>query len=584
MGVATDCRRGNTSNSNSNSNNSNIKSSSKHITMISGWITTAVVVLVASLYADAAISVPTATVACTQTGFTPLFTQDFPTASEVIGWEVDIGGVSHGDAACSASHANVASDGDASETLTGTDFTVGGTASAEIPYTIGGTPVCGGTLAYSTDTNEIEYIVAVDITVTETLRGVVNRQLKYVFELKCHLVRAPDPVTSSAQWTIIDALVTTSGGTNEADTFTFPIEMNMYTDNARGTTHDAAFTMQMGQNLHLRLSETAPDSNFKFITQDCWSTPDAAHAHGTRDNFFVNMCPVDSTTTFVDVNTDGSDSDFDINIEAFFFDGSKASAIYFHCQVLICKQGDSAGACVQQTTAGCAGGKRKRRDIVRGGPIETRTLTSKQHIILDNTEILTPECAENAVWDRSTKQCAANNIMEVKGVYLDIPWKEELANTSSKAFKDFAQEKAYQIFALLQLSEEADRILGVKVVGARQGSVILDVQIVYAPTMAPAEAFTTFKKAIHNPPIKAQRVVNILNIRRDKVVEYIDIAHEPLTDVNKMIIIVLVVVLVAVLFISGLVIFKLRQIRRVPSPVVVGQVKSFENPTLECVS
>merc|ERR1712183_579012 len=453
---------------------------------------------------------------------TPLFTQAFPDASEVIGWEVDIGGVSHGDAACSASHANVASASHASETLTGTDFTVGGTGSAEIPYTISDTPVCGGTLAYNAgDASEIEYIVAVDITVTETLRGVINRQLKYVFELKCHLVRAPNPVTSSEEWTILDALVTTSGGTNEADTFTFPIEMNMYTDNDRGTTHDAAFTKQMGENLHLRLSETAPDSNFN------------------------------------------------INIEAFFFNGAKASAIYFHCQVLICKQTDSDGTCVQQTNVGCAGGKRKRRDIVRGGPIETRTLTSKQHIILDNTEILTPECAENAVWDRSTKQCAANNIMEVKGVYLDIPWKEELANTSSKAFKDFAQEKAYQIFALLQLSEEADRILGVKVVGARQGSVILDVQIVYAPTMAPPEAFTTFKKAIHNPPIKAQRVVNILNIRRDKVIEYIDVAHEPLTDVNKMIIIVLVVVLVAVLFISGLVIFKLRQIRRVPSPVVV---------------
>jgi len=551
--------------------------------MICGWITTALVVLVASVYVEAAISLPTATVSCAQTGFTPVFTQDFPDAGEVIGFEVDIGGVGT-DAACSASHAQVTADGHASETLAGGDFSIGG-AGAEIPFTVGGTPVCGGTLAYNTAGTEIEYIVAVDITVTETLRGVVNRQLRYAYELKCHLVRSPDPVTSGVAWTIIDALVETAGGTNQADTFTFPIVMNLYTDAGRGTTHDSTFTMQMGQDLHLRLSEQAPTSDFKFITQSCWSTPDAAHAHATRDDFFSNMCPVDSTTTFTDVATDGSDSDFDISIEAFFFDGSKASAIYFHCQVLICKQGDSAGTCVQQTNAGCAaGGKRKRRDIVRGGPIETRTLTSKQHIVLDDTAIIVPECGENAVWDRTTQSCKADNIMEVKGVYLDIPWKEELANTSSKAFKDFAQEKAYQIFALLQLSEEADRILGVKVVGARQGSVIVDVQIVYAPTMEPAEAFTTFKKAIHNPPIKAQRVVNILNIRRDKVVEYVNVAHEPLTDVNKMIIIVLVVVLVAVLFISGLIIFKLRQIRRVPSPVVVGQVKSFENPTLECVS
>ena len=50
--------------------------------------------------------------------------------------------------------------------------------------------------------------------------------------------------------------------------------------------------------------------------------------------------------------------------------------------------------------------------------------------------------------------------MEVKGVYLNQPWKHEYYNTTSTEFKQMAAEKAYQLFSLLQLHDDGDNILG----------------------------------------------------------------------------------------------------------------------------
>jgi len=129
-------------------------------------------------------------------------------------------------------------------------------------------------------------------------------------------------------------------------------------------------------------------------------------------------------------------------------------------------------------------------------------------------------------------------------------------------------------------------------VAAHRGSVVLDIQVIYRPTVNSNQAFQIFKKAIHEVPPRstAQRIINILQVHGGKVIDYIDVV--PLkttaqnTDFDKMILIVLVVVLGAVVFISAAVFLKVRHTRRAPA-VVTGspaQVKNFENPTLEYVS
>jgi len=226
---------------------------------------------------------------------------------------------------------------------------------------------------------------------------------------------------------------------------------------------------------------------------------------------------------------------------------------------------------------------------VDSGVIEKRTLTSKQHIILVNGAIFTPECDTNEVYDRETKRCTQKNVMQIDGIYLDVPWKEEFGNTSSKAFKEMAQEKAYQLYGLMQMSGDGDNILGVKVVGARKGSVVLNVQIVYRSTVDASQAFEIVKSAIQNPPTaRASRIVEILNIRREKIIEVVEISPKAAQgDVDKMTLIVLIVVLAAVVFIAGVVALKFRSMRRAPAATATftpAQVKGVVNPTLETVS
>jgi len=535
---------------------------------------------------------PSATLACTPTGFSPTFTFS-EEVGETIGFEVHIGTVS------------VASGAPCNAEITSVDSTTPGTAGAdtitiaqlnsgtEIPY-LDATPApsCQGTFDNAADGNTIDYKTNVDIVVTETIRSTIKRQKRFNFELKCHLTRDVNQNTATQNWQVDATLTETAGGVDKATAFTFPVDFDFYTDNGRGTVQSSSpFTVTQGTNLWIRLKEATDNSLFKFTTERCWATPDSSPTHATQDVFFNAECPVDQTVTFVD-KTDASPN-FDLNIKAFFFSGEQSTAIYFHCDIFICKQDDTSTVnCVQNLNAACTAVSqaRKRRDVATGGPVETRRLSSKQYVLLPETEIVVPECPANSVYDRENKKCSSNNVVQVKGVYLDLPWNQDLANTSSKAFKNFALEKEYQLYALLQLSDDADNILGVKVVGARQGSVVLDVQIVYKSTIDSSQAFDTFKKAIQDPAptSRASRIINILNVKREKVIELVEVApRQAVGDVDKMTLIVLVVVLAAVVFIAGVVALKVRQVRRAPAATATfgaPQVKSFDNPTLETVS
>ena len=56
--------------------------------------------------------------------------------------------------------------------------------------------------------------------------------------------------------------------------------------------------------------------------------------------------------------------------------------------------------------------------------------------------------------------CGSENVVQVNGVYLDVPWDEEFANTSSKVFKQMAAQRAYQLFSLVQIQDNTGSILG----------------------------------------------------------------------------------------------------------------------------
>ena len=56
--------------------------------------------------------------------------------------------------------------------------------------------------------------------------------------------------------------------------------------------------------------------------------------------------------------------------------------------------------------------------------------------------------------------CDSANVVQANGVYLDVAWDNQFANTSSKGFKQMAAQRAYQLFSLVQIQDDTRTILG----------------------------------------------------------------------------------------------------------------------------
>ena len=204
--------------------------------MVSGamWYSTALVVamLLAATTVKATIdTAPTGTVQCTQSGFSPTFGKAFE-SGKAIGYEIFIGGVAttttSSGTPCYFSVASI-TDATTGVSVDVTDLNSGN----EIAYMDGANPACGGTLANSGDGSTIDYKVDVDIVVTETHRSTIQRQLRYPFELKCSVTRDVNENTGTESWTVSTNLVDTAGVSDQATAFTFPIDFNFYTTDAR---------------------------------------------------------------------------------------------------------------------------------------------------------------------------------------------------------------------------------------------------------------------------------------------------------------------------------------------------------------
>jgi len=274
---------------------------------------------------------------------------------------------------------------------------------------------------------------------------------------------------------------------------------------------------------------------------------------------------------------------YTFSIQAFFFSINKDLAIYVHCELYICTKYETNSACTQPAAGDCPAKGRKRRSV-DDEQIERRTVSSQQHIVFDSTEIYAPACKEGYVYDRTNKECSNEQILEIRGVYLNIEWNPLYANTSSQVFIEFAEVKGYQMYALLQTTGEKRNIYGVKVVRASQGSVILDVQVKYAKSINAKSAFNEFEAALRTTRIRSSRVLNILNIKQElKTIEYVPVTTNRKTKTENLTLIVTLVVLLIVVFISGITFYKVRQLRQ-RSSSNTKNVSGFDNTAVDNMS
>lgn len=450
-------------------------------------------------------------------------------------------------------------------------------SNSSIPYTKDGSNVsCGASMDNSTDGLSIEFKIGVKVVVTETIRNVIRREQQYEWLLKCEIERDVI-VNTNNSWTIQELL--TSGEKKTVNkTFDLPLKL-MYYDADWNAPQIGNYTVAHNEYIYMNVKQDPVNDAFHFVVEKCWVTPDPNPNNGVQDTFFDNKCPVDRTVVF----NNSVEQEYRIKMKSFFFviDTSKTMSIYTHCELLICMKDDKVGDCKQPTEQEC-GGTRKRRSVDDRHVLEERTISTQGYVILDNTEIITPACKEGHVYDRISRECTNEQILEVKGVYLDIDWNPKYANTSSEEFTLFAREKEYQLYALLQTESRNRIITGVKVVGATKGSVILTVQITYAKTSSASDAFQEFEKAITTSKSTENRVMKILNIRQDKTIEYVPVTSMAETRMDKVTLVIVVVVLLVVLFISGLTFYKVKQLRG-RSTATTKKANGFENMGMDNV-
>lgn len=548
--------------------------------------------LVLALSAVAVVSAQTGDVAnpngevtCTETGYAPVFTYTPSNAnSGITNVDVEITLGSSGAAACK-------------ETITGL------TKGQEKSMNEFGTVLfatCGGSLADSTDETKIEYVITATIKVSETVRTII-REYSYEASVQCSLTRTYDPIKGTFSWVMTRAGVTPATQTAITNEIPFNIDVNFYDSTGRTDLHvDGSsgspgnqFTAVMGAPLHIRIEENPVSTVFKFVTNKCYFNHVTSNNGQTNaDVFFDGQCMVDkdgATNSFTDKTDQNTDFVFDMTVKSFFFTGQESTAVHLWCEVYVCLTADSdATKCEQKDTTDCSMlSGRKRRSAPRSisgstaGPIETRIVESKQVILLDKNDIIVPSCGEGFIYNRVTKGCSNTNLLDIIGVYLDIPWNNDYANKSSVAYKNLAVEKAYQLYAMVQMSEAKNHIVGLEVIEAKKGSVILTVRVKYSAMSNADAAFEGFARAIQN--VDQTRVANILNIRKEKVIEFVEVKPSSVGgDQNLTMIIVVVVVICVAILISIAAVWKMKVARGIPTSNM--QVKAHDNPTMVTVN
>jgi len=552
---------------------------------------------------------PTGSVTCDEAGFQPDFDLAFQ-AGTTVRWKVQIGD-DVGDDRCNSVSSTAAGkdqdDGQLVTDLTNGDieYTAFTSSGSFIPYSAaaGDNPTCYdpnevNPVTFEQDATHITYTAKIRVTITETIRHMIERKRMYKFDLECKMTRSVQESSDSAGgWTTSGTLTPdTSSVSTVENTFDFPIALEVHPDDTYNQDQTTSFEKAMGEDIYVKMYEETTNPLFKFKATRCFFTDTSAYDDNIKDVWFDNGCPVDKTSSIVIDNTNTND-EFALKIKAFQFVTSTSNSIFVHCDITLCLQGYDDAECVQETQDQCDGigdKKRKRRSpflmglakwFRRGkspkdsGIIEHRQLTVEKPILIGVSQVITPTCSNNFVYDRVSRKCSSDNILQVDRVYLDIPWREELADPSSQAFQDFAQSVGYELYALMQYSSEGIR--GVKVIAARKGSVILTIQVIYSAHMDHSEAFNAVEQGIRGTA--QTRLAQILNIRQEKIIEYIVVQpHSSASsgiDQMTLIIIVVVAVLIAVLFISSITIWKVsksRGVNHVESPAV----KSYDNPAM----
>jgi hypothetical protein len=367
---------------------------------------------------------------------------------------------------------------------------------------------------------------------------------------------------------------------NEDDTFSLDVIIQFIDENNQAQAE--VFSADNNEQVTFRVSEKNPSDDLKFTVQKCWASKSSTSTNTDLiDEFIDDECGLDDT--IAEMETTSNAEAYDFSVRAFYLEegdaGQLSKPTYVHCEAFVCytDEADDAwgGKCVQENLATCKarrGDKRKRRSVEPEVEelLRTHTETSQQAFVL--RDVFSPRCPGEYVYDTLTEDCTKDRVMSIKGVHLDLTWRPAYANASSTEFKQFADITPSRILSLLRATGKEGAIRGVKIMKAEEDNgVTLDVLITHSENVNADEGFATFKDVLYKTTPRETRVVNLMNIGQEKLIELVPVvpvvvATEKKSGLNtEILIIIIVAAVLVVMVIFAVTLYRFRKVREQPT-------------------
>lgn len=523
-----------------------------------------------------AINLPTATVTCQPGGVSPIIKLSEDAVDKAAGKRTAIKIViGNGGSNCESDYKDVPVDGEA--TVTRTDI-----AGSDIPVAFG----CGSTPS-TDDASKITNTVRMGVVIG-LIKNNMLRPIKYMFNLVCELNRNTQGTVGQI-YTVSDKLEVEEPPV-VAETFSLTTTMDFFISPAYEQVQVGDFVIDNSGLLYIAISEAlteeASNKALKFTVQECIASINADSTNrDVVDAFVADECVSDNSIAFQRMGGDDMWA-YRWQMRAFYFYGHEDKPIFIHCEMFVCEKDDDGaaqgGKCVQSTKAECdiaRGKRRKRRNTEEN---RRKIISSHQKFTVQSSQMYGPVCMPNFVYNRLTTKCTNKQLLLIKGIYLDLEWNPQYANTSSPFYLNFVRSTEFLLYSMVQQTIKENVISGIRIVGVRPGSVVLDVLVTHEPASTSEETFTIFEWVILKGSKTAVRINNFLNIRSDKSIEYVPIIIEESTGIDsKTILIVVIVVAFALVVALGLGIFYKLMSRRRSSSTPTNGIIGVDNKALE---
>jgi hypothetical protein len=345
------------------------------------------------------------------------------------------------------------------------------------------------------------YITASYIT------GIMQRQTRFKYNLGCVFDRSLNVSSVDGFTTGIDD----GGETNLTQSTNFEAELDLFISPLFDTPMSRPMAFSSFEPMFIQVKESNYNPNLKFVVHQCFATP-TADINGPSYMFFGLKCPIDpSFQTLSSTN-----NHFEFTLEAFTF-LQVTGQIHIHCSLYVCRVNSTDPNCQQQCDSlrkrreisADNSVARARRDVTNEPPVdEVAVISETVYFVKKPTcrDISCPSnshckelypaacrCDEGCVENRLTGNCTRGEMINVRGLHLDMNLPDIYADSDSTVFNAFAVDFEDHVKRVVEKDvRNSKKVLGSKVLSVNPTEDKLDISILHDQSVSHRDSYDYF--------------------------------------------------------------------------------------------